>query len=74
MVRLLKVNTNTQLITPNVSLRLLLWQQTRLFRIRTDPYPANTRRKLNVHETFRRSPGRLLNVLCTFNLRSVSTG
>ena len=31
-------------------------------------------RKLNVHKTFRRRPGRLLNVLCTFNLHPVSTG
>ena len=30
-------------------------------------------RKLNVHKTFRRRLGRPLNVLCTFNLRSVST-
>ena len=30
--------------------------------------------KLDVHKTFRRRPGRLLNVLCTFNLRPVSTG
>ena len=29
---------------------------------------------LNVHKTFRRSPGRLLNVFCTFNLSPVSTG
>ena len=36
--------------------------------------PVDTRRKLNVHKTFRRHPGRLLNVLCTFNLRPVSTG
>ena len=36
--------------------------------------PANTGRKLNVHKTFRRRPGRLLNVLCAFNLRSVSMG
>ena len=35
--------------------------------------PVDTRRKLNVHKTFRRRPGRLLNVLCTFNLRPVST-
>ena len=34
--------------------------------------PVDTGRKLNVHKTFRRRPGRLLNVLCTFNLRSVS--
>ena len=36
--------------------------------------PVDTGRKLSVHKTFRRRPGRLLNVLCTFNLRPVSTG
>ena len=36
--------------------------------------PADTRRKLNVHMTFRTRPVCLLNVLCTFNLRPVSTG
>ena len=36
--------------------------------------PVDTGRKLNVHKTFRRRPGRLLNVLCTFNLRPVFTG
>ena len=36
--------------------------------------PVDKRRKLNVHKTFRRRSGRLLNVLCTFNLRPVSTG
>ena len=36
--------------------------------------PADTGGKLNVHKTFKRRPGRLLNVLCTFNLRLVSTG
>ena len=35
---------------------------------------VDTGRKLNVHKTFRRRPGRFLNVLCTFNLRPVSTG
>ena len=30
--------------------------------------------KLNVHKTFRSRPEPLLNVLCTFNLRSISTG
>ena len=35
--------------------------------------PVDTGRKLNVHKKFRRRPGRLLNVLCTFNLRPVST-
>ena len=37
-------------------------------------FPVDTGRKLNVHKTFRRRPGRLLNVLCTFSLRPVSTG
>ena len=36
--------------------------------------PVDTGRKLDVHKTFRRRPGRLLNLLCTFNLRPVSTG
>ena len=35
---------------------------------------VDTGRKLNVHKTFRRRPARLLNVLCAFNLRPVSTG
>ena len=35
---------------------------------------VDTGGKLNVHKTFRRRPGRLLKVLCTFNLRPVSTG
>ena len=37
-------------------------------------FPVDTGRKLNVHKTFRRRPGHLLNVLCAFNLRPVSTG
>ena len=37
-------------------------------------YPVDTGRKLNVHKTFKRRPGRLPNVLCTFSLRPVSTG
>ena len=37
-------------------------------------YPVDTGRKLNVHKTFRGRPERLLNVLCTFNLRPVFTG
>ena len=36
--------------------------------------PVDAGRKLNIHKTFRRRPGRLLNVLCTFKLRPVSTG
>ena len=37
-------------------------------------FPVDKGRKLNVHKRFRRRPGRLLNVLCTFNLRPVCTG
>ena len=37
-------------------------------------YPVDTWLKLNVHKTFRRCPGRLLNVLCAFNLCPVFTG
>ena len=37
-------------------------------------FPADTGRKLTVRKTFTRRPGRLLKVLCTFNLRPVSTG
>ena len=36
--------------------------------------PVDTGRKLNVHKTFKRRHGYLLSVLCTFNLRPVSTG
>ena len=36
--------------------------------------PVDTGRKLNVRKTFRRRPGRLLNVLCTLNLRPASMG
>ena len=35
---------------------------------------VDTGRKLNVHKTFRGRTGRLLNVLCTFNVHPVSTG
>ena len=38
------------------------------------PHRRHSGCKLNVHKTFRRRPGRLLNVLSTFNLHSVSTG
>ena len=36
--------------------------------------PLGIGSKLNVHKTFRRRPGRVLNVLYTFNLRSMSRG
>ena len=44
------------------------------FKNTTGINPVDTGRKLNVHKTFRRRPGRLLNVLFTFKLRPVSTG
>ena len=37
-------------------------------------WPVDTGHKLNVHRTFRKRPGRLLNVLYTFNLRPLSMG
>ena len=37
-------------------------------------FPIDTGRDLNVHKTFNRRLGHLLNVLCTFSLRPVSTG
>ena len=42
--------------------------------LRKIKHPVDAGRKLNVHKTFRRRLGRLLNLLCTFNLRLVSTG
>ena len=44
------------------------------FFINGESFPVDTGRKLKVHKTFRRRPGRFLNVLCTFNLRPVPTG
>ena len=41
---------------------------------REHDFPVDTGRKLNVHKTFRRHPGRLLYVLCMSNLRPLSTG
>ena len=40
----------------------------------TEVLPLIKGRKLNVRKMFRRSSRRLLNVLCTFNLRSVPRG
>ena len=52
---------------------LVLSTLTRMISDRSS-HPVDTGCKLNVHKTFRRRPGRLLNVLCTFNLRPMSTG
>ena len=43
-------------------------------KLRLALFPVDIKRNLNVHKMFRICPGRLLNVLCTFNLRPVSTG
>ena len=40
----------------------------------SNTYPLDKGRKLNVRKTFRGRHGRLLNVLCTLNLRPVSRG
>ena len=37
------------------------------------PNPVEAGLKLNAHKTFRRRPGRLLNVICSYSLLSVST-
>ena len=37
-------------------------------------FSVDTEGKLNVQKTFRRRPGRPLNVLCTLNLRPVAAG
>ena len=37
-------------------------------------FHLDTGHKLNAHKTFRRRPGRLLNVSCKFNLRPLSSG
>lgn len=41
-------------------------------KFRISLYLLETERKLNVHETFRKHSGRLLNLLCTFSLRRVN--
>ena len=40
----------------------------------SNTYPLDKGRKLNVRKTFRGRHGRLLNLLCTLNLRPVSRG
>ena len=52
---------------------LVLSTLTRMISDRSS-HPVDTGRKLNVHKTLRRRPGRQVNVLCTLNLRPVFTG
>ena len=61
--------TKSQIPIPSC---LFLLSSSLFLALRLLNYPVNTRRKLNVHKTFRRRPGRLLNFFCTFNLRPVS--
>ena len=42
--------------------------------IANNSHSLGTGSKLNLHKKFSSHPGRLLNVLCTFNVRSVSMG
>ena len=37
----------------------------------SQPHSMNTDRKSNVYKTFQKRPGRILKVLCTFNLPPV---
>ena len=50
------------------------WLSNGVYEFTESSNPVDTGRKLKVHKTFRRRPGCLLNVLCTFSLRPVSTG
>ena len=45
-----------------------------LYALQQNVNPVDKERKFNVHNTFRRHPGRFLNVLSTFNLIPMSTG
>ena len=58
MIRILRFSLKFWLIT--------FHQETHISRI---IYSVDTGQELNVHKTFRRRPGRLLNVLCTSNSR-----
>ena len=71
MRELLKLMTSDHLVLQPLCYVL---SQLNLYLITDTQPPVDTGRKLNVHKTFRRRPGRLLNVLCTFNLRPVLTG
>ena len=66
-----------QVLTPATLLKgdsntgVFLWN---LRFLRTSFIPVDAGRILKVHKAFRRCPGRLLNVLCTFNLQPASAG
>ena len=53
---------------------IVIFKNYYIFMISPTHIPGEAGRKLTVHKTFRRRPGRLLNVVCTFNSRPVSTG
>ena len=54
--------------------RFLNMSQDNLSIMLTKSFPLNTGRKLSSYKTFIIRPGRLLNVLCKFNFRSVFRG
>ena len=59
----------------NVTFHKETLQPSKTVHVTSNKYnPVDTERKLNIHKTFRRRSGRILNVLCTFNLRPVFTG
>ena len=74
---LTKLKNWSQASSHAISKILRNWQPLRLSKVsilKRYIISRDTGRKLKVHKTFRRFPGCLLNVLCTFNLRPVSTG
>ena len=63
--------TVLKLFHPKHKPKIIQWRDFNHF---DNASPVDTGRKLTIHKTFRRRPGCLLNVLCTFSFRSVSTG
>ena len=67
-----------QPIQCSMALTKEVYQKTTVLKLRTSrgsiTEPVDTGCKLTVHKTFRRRSGRLLNILCTFNLRPVPKG
>ena len=73
----LKLFCNNQYFKKSTMIFTISWKKTikslLLSKLNYYNVPEDRERKLNVHKTFRRRPRRLLNVLFTFSLRSVST-
>ena len=62
------------ILKKSLSKRFSEHEMYKLYEHSSNVIPVDTGRKLNLYKTFTRRPGRLLNVLCTYNLRLVSTG